>query len=195
MYLLSFEMSLLKAFSHAYILMTRIPEITSFMMRTRWSVTSADLNLIGSQLLFRDSLCTLDPINLTWSMQKSYQGKFEEEWSKRQTLQSIERSSRAPGRQGKWPHPSGGGQARIRGQRGMPIGYNKSYNHKRKEGEEISLRVSYPQLLTSSNRWTSFDARLTMCPIESLPMVTWLSDNIWKPGKESKINHLTKNSA
>ena len=47
LYLLSFEISLLKAFSQAYILMTRIPEITSFIMRTRLSVTNADLNLIG----------------------------------------------------------------------------------------------------------------------------------------------------
>ena len=45
-YLLSLDISLLNAFSQAYILMTRIPEITSFMMRTRLSVTSADLLLI-----------------------------------------------------------------------------------------------------------------------------------------------------
>ena len=37
----------LKAYSQAYILITLMPEMTSFMIRTRWSVTSADLNLGG----------------------------------------------------------------------------------------------------------------------------------------------------
>ena len=37
----------LKAYSQAYILITLMPEMTSFMIRTRWSVTRADLNLGG----------------------------------------------------------------------------------------------------------------------------------------------------
>ena len=37
----------LKAYSQAYILITLMPEMTSFMIRTRWSVTPADLNLGG----------------------------------------------------------------------------------------------------------------------------------------------------
>jgi len=40
----------LKAYSHAYILITLIPEMTSFMIRTRWSVTRADLNLGGGRV-------------------------------------------------------------------------------------------------------------------------------------------------
>ena len=60
LYLRSFDISLLKAFSQAYILMTRIPEITSFMMRTRLSVTSADLNLIGRYVLY--NIITLLPL-------------------------------------------------------------------------------------------------------------------------------------
>ena len=40
----------LKAFSHAYILITLIPEMISFMIRTRWSVTCADLNLGGGRV-------------------------------------------------------------------------------------------------------------------------------------------------
>ena len=38
-YLLSLVTTLLKAYSQAYILITLIPEMTSFMTRTRWSVT------------------------------------------------------------------------------------------------------------------------------------------------------------
>ena len=44
-YLLSLETTFLKACSQAYILITLMPEMTSFMTRTRWSVTRADLNL------------------------------------------------------------------------------------------------------------------------------------------------------
>ena len=44
-HLLSLVTILLKAYSQAYILMTLMPEMTSFMIRTRWSVTRADLNL------------------------------------------------------------------------------------------------------------------------------------------------------
>ena len=44
-YLLSLVTTLLKAYSQAYILITLMPEMTSFMTRTRWSVTRADLNL------------------------------------------------------------------------------------------------------------------------------------------------------
>jgi len=44
-HLLSFVTIFLKAYSQAYILITLIPEMTSFMIRTRWSVTRADLNL------------------------------------------------------------------------------------------------------------------------------------------------------
>ena len=44
-YLLSLVTILLKAYSQAYILITLMPEMTSFMTRTRWSVTRADLNL------------------------------------------------------------------------------------------------------------------------------------------------------
>ena len=39
-------MTFLKAFSQAYILMTLIPEMISFIIRTRLSVSLADLNLI-----------------------------------------------------------------------------------------------------------------------------------------------------
>ena len=46
-HLLSLVTILLKAYSQAYILMTLMPEMTSFMIRTRWSVTRADLNLGG----------------------------------------------------------------------------------------------------------------------------------------------------
>ena len=45
-YFLSREMTFLKAFSQAYILMTLIPEMISFIMRTRLSVSLADLNLM-----------------------------------------------------------------------------------------------------------------------------------------------------
>ena len=44
-HLLSFVMSFLKAFSQAYILITLMPEMISFIIRTRLSVTKADLNL------------------------------------------------------------------------------------------------------------------------------------------------------
>jgi len=44
-HLLSFVTIFLKAYSQAYILITLIPEMTSFMIRTRLSVTCADLNL------------------------------------------------------------------------------------------------------------------------------------------------------
>ena len=46
-HLLSLVTILLKAYSQAYILITLMPEMTSFMIRTRWSVTRADLNLGG----------------------------------------------------------------------------------------------------------------------------------------------------
>ena len=49
-HLLSFVTTFLKAYSQAYILITRIPEMTSFMIRTRWSVTRADLNLGGGRV-------------------------------------------------------------------------------------------------------------------------------------------------
>ena len=45
-YFLSREMTFLKAFSQAYILMTLIPEMISFIIRTRLSVSLADLNLM-----------------------------------------------------------------------------------------------------------------------------------------------------
>ena len=44
-HLLSLVTTVLKAYSQAYILITLMPEMTSFMTRTRWSVTRADLNL------------------------------------------------------------------------------------------------------------------------------------------------------
>ena len=46
-YLRSLVTTCLNAYSHAYILITRIPVITSFIIRTRLSVTCADLNLGG----------------------------------------------------------------------------------------------------------------------------------------------------
>ena len=49
-HLLSLVTILLKAYSQAYILMTLMPEMTSFMIRTRWSVTRADLNLGGDDV-------------------------------------------------------------------------------------------------------------------------------------------------
>ena len=42
-------MTFLKAYSQAYIFITLIPEMTSFMIRTRWSVNRADLNLGGGR--------------------------------------------------------------------------------------------------------------------------------------------------
>ena len=45
-YFLSREMTFLKAFSQAYILITLIPEMISFIIRTRLSVSLADLNLM-----------------------------------------------------------------------------------------------------------------------------------------------------
>lgn len=44
-YFLKLVMTLLKACSQAYILITLIPEINSFMIRTRLSVMTEDLNL------------------------------------------------------------------------------------------------------------------------------------------------------
>ena len=44
-YFLRSEMTFLNAFSQAYILMTRIPEMISFIIRTRLSVILADFNL------------------------------------------------------------------------------------------------------------------------------------------------------
>lgn len=47
--LLSLLTTLLNAYSQAYILITLIPVMTSFMTFTRLSVTSADLNLYALQ--------------------------------------------------------------------------------------------------------------------------------------------------
>ena len=49
-YLLNFETTALNAYSQAYILMTFIPEMISFIIRIRLSVTNADLNLYNSNM-------------------------------------------------------------------------------------------------------------------------------------------------
>lgn len=67
-------------------------------------------------------------------MQKPCQEKFEVEWSKQQILLSGEHSSRGPSRQDRWPHPSGGGQAKTHAQTGMPM------EHTHKKNNETSFK-------------------------------------------------------
>ena len=89
---------------------------------------------------------------------------------------SGKQSNQAPNRSDRWQYPNEWGESKLTVHSQMPVSYLNLVTWCNRH----SL-----VWLTSSSCCTSLDARLTMRPIEMLPTVPWLSDNIYRSIKAS----------